>query len=83
MDHSTEHLILVEDLATKCHCDCLSELRSINNRDLLLIELKRINIDDYSLRDWNDCVGYICNSKLYFSSKVVAYQVLYDFLMSK
>ena len=82
MSDVPERLKLIEILAMNTECDVLSDLPLPQNRSRLLQELEKITIEAYSLRDWNDCLSYICKTDLKVGSKNVAYQVIYDYLKS-
>ena len=82
MSHPSKCLNLIEVLAKKIHCDFLSDLRLRKNRFALRQALETLQIEDYSLREWNECITYLCQSDLKVTSKIVAYQVIYDYLGS-
>lgn len=83
MSNAPERLELIEILAKNAECDFISDLPLQQNRSQLLQELEKISIEAYSLREWNDCLSYICKTDLKVGSKNVAYQVIYDYLKSR
>ena len=57
---------LLEDLAEKIGCDCLSDLRLMQEKWLprLKAELENIDEEEYSLSNWNEVILYITGSQL-------------------
>ena len=56
---------LLEDLAEKIGCDCLSDLRLMQEKWLprLKAELENIDEEEYSLSNWNEVILYITGSQ--------------------
>lgn len=52
---------LLEDLAEKIGCDCLSDLRLMQKKWLSKLRsgLEEIKEDDYSVANWNEAITYI------------------------
>ena len=80
MKENSNKLLLLDNLGKKCGCDFLSDLRLVWYRGALLESIRNIDINQYSIRDWNDCVNYICSTNIKFISKDIAYKTLYDYL---
>ena len=62
---SVRSVSLLEDLAEKIGCDCLSDLRLMQEKWLprLKAELENIDGEEYSLSNWNEVILYITGSQ--------------------
>lgn len=57
---------LLEDLAEKIGCDCLSDLRLMQDKWLPRLKRELVDIDEeaYSLSNWNEVITYITGNQL-------------------
>ena len=62
---SVSSVSLLEDLAEKIGCDCLSDLRLMQEKWLprLKAELENIDEEEQSLSNWNEVILYITGSQ--------------------
>ena len=68
---------LLEKLAELAGCNYLSDLRcALSFRYSLFFALPQILAEDYSVKEWNDAVGYILGTRTSFSSAREAYGFL-------
>ena len=62
--------------------------KSVNNNDIFKsikesMGLKEINIDDYSLKEWNDAAKYVSNQNKEFNNSLDAKKYICSILMHK
>ena len=62
---------LLEKLAELAGCNYLSDLRcALSFRYSLFFALPQILAEDYSVKEWNDAVGYILGTRTSFSCRI-------------
>ena len=67
----------MQKLAELAGCNYLSDLRcALSFRYSLFFALPQILAEDYSVKEWNDAVGYILGTRTSFSSAREAYGFL-------
>ncbi|MEE0419609.1 MAG: hypothetical protein UDG86_06140 [Lachnospiraceae bacterium] len=59
---------LLETLAINIGCSYLSELHTAYRYREICREIVGLDMEKYSIREWNDAVGYITGEKVIFSS---------------
>lgn len=74
--YKVAELNLLEYLAAKAGCMYVSDLHLPENQYLLAHIIRRMDIDRYSLGQWNDAVQYITEEKTWFASKDAAAEYL-------
>lgn len=71
---------LLEEIASYTHCDYLSDLHLRNYFQEIVEAIEKIDIDGYSLNEWNSTVQYITQQKVEFNSRNQAKVFLQDYL---
>ena len=59
---------LLEDLAEVTGCNCISELKMLPKRADIARRLKYLDVDAYSLKEWNDAVHYLTGGSQSFQT---------------
>ena len=59
---------LLETLAKDIGCSYLSELHSVYRYKEIYGEIIKLDMEKYTISEWNDAVGYITGKNVIFSS---------------
>ena len=69
---------LLETLAMKIGCSYLSELHTSYRFREICREIKKLDMEKFSMKEWNDAVDYITGEKVVFSSPEDAREYLLE-----
>lgn len=77
MKHSED---LLEEILFYTHCNYLSDLYLTNYFSEIIEAIKKIDIENYPLDEWNEAVQYIAKQKVDIKDKEDAKRFLNEYL---